>query len=127
MAANENLFIAPEDLYRIGNSSSPRMDDVRARDVSTYMQDGIEIVIANGRGISLYNKKGLQKSPLSGWAWQINAGTSFPMGLTLTQDDDPEGHYTLVPQFNMPLSKFKGLLEEVALNCTKVFKKSAAG
>lgn len=103
------------------------MNDVRPRDVNTYVQDGIEIVIANGRGISLYNKKGLQKSPLSGWVWQINAGTSLPLGLGLTKDEDPEGHYTLVPSFNMPLSKFKGLLEEVALNCTKVFKTTAAG
>ena len=48
----EDLYFAPEDLYRLGNSSSPRLTNVRRpKDVDTTEINGITIVIANGKGI----------------------------------------------------------------------------
>jgi hypothetical protein len=87
--------------------------------------NGIKRVIANGKGISLYNKAGLDKMPLSGWVWEIKVSTPFPIGLKLIKDDKPEGHYTLAPTRNMLFSEYISLLEKVAIHCQKVYKKRA--
>ena len=122
---NENLYISQEDLFRLGNGTSSRISDVKPREISTTTINGIETVVADGRGISLYNKEGLDKAPLTGWVWIIKSGTTFPSGLKLIQDDDPFGHYTLAPMYNMPLNQYIGLLEQVAIYCEKSFRKKA--
>ena len=129
MASNERLYLAPEDLYRIGNGGSPLMSKFRPGELMTFDQNGVEMVIANGRGISLYNKSGLDEAPLTGWVWEITAGSHFPIGLQLIDDGnaDRPGHYTLAPSYNMSLSRYFSLLEEVALSAQKVYKKVMRG
>jgi len=86
------------------------------------------MIVANGKGVSLYNKSGLEHSSLSGWIWEINQGTQLPNGLYLRKDSDPnnEGHYFVCPRRNMPVNAYAGLLEQMALHCRKVFKKKKA-
>ncbi|QPF73952.1 hypothetical protein G8A07_14170 [Roseateles sp. DAIF2] len=36
---------------------------------------------------------------------------------------DKPGHFCIAPTVNMPLDKYKGLLEELALKATRVFQK----
>jgi hypothetical protein len=62
--------------------------------------NGIDDVIANGNGVSLYNKERIDACTLTGWVWEIKAGTHFPPGFKLIKDDDPLGHYTLGVQFD---------------------------
>lgn len=128
MSTNEQLYITSDDLYRIGNSESPKISTFRPGELTTFKQNGIEMVIANGRGISLYNKNGLDKAPLTGWVWEIPQGSMLPYGLTLIDDGGVErpGHFTLAPSYNMPMSRYVSLLEEVALRAQRIFKKSAA-
>ncbi len=121
----ETLYLAPEHLYRMGNASSPLTTKVRPDEITTYDLNGITHVQANNRGISLFNKAGLDEIPLSGWVWEISAQTQFPAGLKLIKDDTPPGHYTLAPIRNMPVSEYVSLLEKVAVHCKKVFKKKA--
>ena len=59
MANNEKLYIAQEDLYRFGNSASSRISKVRPREITTINVNGIETIVANGHGVSLFNKEGL--------------------------------------------------------------------
>lgn len=125
MHNQEKLYIAQEDLYRLGNAGSSLISRVRVREVDVMEVNGIKRVIANGKGISLYNKAGLDKMPLSGWVWEIKVSTAFPIGLKLIKDDKPEGHYTLAPLHNMLFSEYISLLEKVAIHCQKVFKKRA--
>ena len=127
MSHQEILYIASEDLYRLGNASSSLISRVRTVDMDTNELNGITIIIANGKGISLYSKMGLEKISLSGWVWEIKAGTVFPLGLELIKDTDdkPQGHYTLAPARNMPYSEYISLLENVAIQCQKVFRKKA--
>lgn len=125
MSNKEKLYIATEDLYRLGNASSSLISRVRGREVDIQEINGIKTVIANGKGISLYNKAGLDKVQLSGWVWEVKTGTSFPAGLKLIKDDSPEGHYTLAPAYNMLYSEYISLLEKVAVYCHKIFKKQA--
>ena len=47
------LYMLSEDLYRLGNSTSPKLQNVRGDDVNTYERNGVVMVRANGKGISL--------------------------------------------------------------------------
>ena len=125
MARNEPLYLAPETLYRLGNGTSPLMTRIRPGEIDIIEVNGIKVIVSNGKGISLYNKHGLDLAPLSGWVWEISQNTQLPPGLKLIRDDSPEGHYSLCPNQNMPVSELVGLLERVAIGCKKVFKKKA--
>jgi len=118
----EDLFFAPEDLYRLGNSTSPRLTNIRRpKDVDTVQINGITVVISNGKGMSLFTKNRIESSDMSGWVWKISKGTPVPTGLKLI--NDRAGHYSICPMSNMPLDEFIGLLSKLALKCQKVFKK----
>jgi len=123
MSNNEKLYIAKEDLYRLGNAGSSLISRVREREVDIIEINGNKTIVANGKGISLYNRAGLEKIPLSGWVWEIRVSTIFPIGLKLIKDDRPEGHYTLAPMYNMLFSQYTSLLDRVAVHCQKVFRK----
>jgi len=125
MKTNEVIYLSPETLYRLGNSSSPLLTRVRPGEVDIIEVNGIKMIVANGKGISLYNKVGLDLAPLSGWVWEIKSQTSIPLGLKLIKDDKPEGHYSLCPTRNMSVHEFVSLLEKVVIYCKKSFKKKA--
>ncbi len=119
---SEDLYFAPEDLFRLGNSSSPRLTNIRRpKDIDTIEVNGILIVISNGKGISLSTKDRIDKTIMSGWVWKIHRGVSVPAGLKLVNDRD--GHYSICPVSNMPLDEYKGHLSKLALKCQKLFKK----
>ena len=88
MTNSEAIYLSPETLYRIGNGSSPLLTKVRPGEIDTIEVNGITHIVANGKGISLYNKRGLDLAPLSGWVWEISANTQLPSGLKL-KDDRP--------------------------------------
>jgi hypothetical protein len=48
--------------------------------------------------------------------WRIRKGTPLPHDIRLVKDLARQGHYMLAPAVDMPLSKFLGLLEEIASN-----------
>ena len=117
-----DLFLAPEDLFRLGNATSPRLTHIRRpKDIDTIEINGITVVVANGKGISLATKDRLDKTPIGGWVWKIAKGTTMPMGLKLV--NDRLGHYSICPLSNMPLDEFIGLLSKLAMKCQKVFNK----
>lgn len=117
-----DLFLAPEDLFRLGNATSPRLTHIRRpKDIDTIEINGITVVVANGKGISLATKDRLDKTPIGGWVWKVAKGTTMPMGLKLV--NDRLGHYSICPLSNMPLDEFIGLLSKLAMKCQKVFKK----
>lgn len=117
----KEFFIVPEELFRLGNSTSPKLSNVRARDVDTMEVNGITVIIANGKGISVFDREGINKSPMTGWVWRFPPNTRPSVGLKMVQDKPH--HYCISPTQNMPVGKFKGLLEEMALSATRVFKK----
>lgn len=125
MNRTEELYLSPETLYRLGNASSPLMSRIRPGEIDIVDVNGVKVIVSNGKGISLYNKTGLDLAPLTGWVWEISKNTPLPTGLKLIRDHSPEGHYSLCPNRNMPVSEFVSLLEKVAIHCKKVFKKKA--
>lgn len=59
--------------------------------------------------------------------YRIPAGTALPFGLTIVltivrDEHNPKcdaTHYTIAPAFDMPLARFKSLLNELAANAVK--------
>lgn len=117
MVSIKEFYLFPEDVYRMGNSTTHRMPVIRQDEVITMAIKGVTIVIANNTGVSVWTKEGIIEKGLTGYAWLINTGTSLPVGLKLV--NDTPGHYMLAPVRNMPLDTYKGLLEEMGMKCEK--------
>jgi hypothetical protein len=117
----KEFYIVPEEVFRLGNATSPRLSNVRPSDVDWTKINEIIVVVANNRGISLFDKDEIAKRNMSGWVWQFNPNTPMPHGLKLV--NDYQGHYTIAPVDNMPMDKYKGLLEELGMKAFRVFFK----
>ncbi len=115
------FYIAPEELFRLGNSTNPKLSHVRQRDINTIDINGIKMIVANNKGISVFDKEGINESPMTGWVWQFKPNTNLPVGLKLVKDK--AHHYCIAPVHNMPVDKYKGLLEEMALLANRIYKK----
>ncbi len=120
----DDLFIVPEDLYHLGTSSDPKLAHIRSRDLVLREINGITMVVANGRGISLATKERLDKSPMTGWVWCLNKHAAIAKGLVLV--NDRQGHYCIAPLKNMPLSEFIRRLSQLGLKCQKLFRQEVA-
>lgn len=121
--APQLLYMLDEDLYRLGNSTSPTLHRVRRHDVDTYERNGAVMVCANGKGISLISETRLKRIErvATGYVWKLPANFPMPPGLALNPDMDsvpkrgglPE-HYFLCPVSDMTLSEYTGLLSKLA-------------
>jgi hypothetical protein len=83
------LYLLDEDLYRLGTSTSPRLQNVRPDDVQTYERNGIMMVRATGEGVSVGTEDYVKQIKLKGWLWKIPATTPMPLGLALHPDPGP--------------------------------------
>lgn len=117
----KEFFILPEELFCLGNSNNSNLSNVRARDIDTIEINGIVVIVANGKGVSVFDKVGINGSPMTGWVWRFAPNTQPPVGLKLVKDK--AHHFCIAPTHNMPVDKYKGLLEEMAFKATRVFKK----
>ena len=79
------------------------------------------LLLPTARGLVFFDREGINESPMIGWVWRFPPNTRPPVGLKMVQDKPH--HYCISPTQNMPVGKFKGLLEEMALSATRVFKK----
>lgn len=117
------------DLFRSGNSTSPRLDHVRygeerikagqSVDVGTFLVSGEPWVVGREGGISTFDKP-LPHEP--NW-WLIPAGTELPSELIIRRDHatfDGRTHYSLAPAFDMPLTSYRRSLAALHERCKKV-------
>ncbi|HEX9972328.1 MAG TPA: hypothetical protein VGD14_09680 [bacterium] len=74
MKTREDLYIV-EDLFRVGSSESPKLDNVRDLDIEISVSEGRPRVLPNTGGISKFNKINPQ---LRGIWWRCPAGTLYP-------------------------------------------------
>lgn len=118
----DECYLVPEEVFRVGNATSPLLEKVRGGEVDVVDRNGVKVILANGKGVSLYNEAGLRVAPLSGWVWRFIKGTALPFELRLVSDRP--GHYMLAPTQAMPVDKYKGLLEEMGLKAQKMYKKA---
>lgn len=99
------VVTTPVDLWRRGNATSPRLDNIRSQDVDTEKRGNIEFVLANGKGISCFDSR----DSGTNW-WKLPAGSLVVAGLTLINDNNPPGHWVFAPAQDMPLDEYRGLL-----------------
>ncbi len=114
MAEQQTRAKTPLDLYRQGNASSPRMDNVRTKDIEIYEQEGqIWVNPSLEGGISTF------AAPRSGknW-WKLEQGTEIPPQLTLVNDYG--NHWLWKPREVMPLEEYKAALREIGDHFAKV-------
>jgi hypothetical protein len=95
------------DIYRGGNSTSPRFDNVRDKDIVKFQDPATGLTKVKGMsgGISTFTSP----KPETNW-WWIKAGTVVPPGLTVTRDEtNPKTgitHYTIRPASDMLLTDY---------------------
>ncbi len=124
MLTPEEIFITDYtdlflDLYRFGNSTSPRFDHVRPnRDAKIQNRAGIKYIIADGNGISAFSSVPQGKPN----TWKIRKGTALPQGVKLVIDKRPnhETHYMLAPERTMTLSEFHALMDKIRQYAIKI-------
>lgn len=100
------------DLYRFGNSTSPRFDNIRPmKDARIEDRNGIKYIIADGNGVSAFASVASGKKN----TWKIPKGTVLPAGVKLVIDkrSGHESHYMLAPERTMKLSEFHALMDKV--------------
>lgn len=107
------MLTTPIALYRRGNASSPRMDNVRPQDVETYEAEGQVWVVVNSGGISTFANLGAGKN----W-WKLNQGTHIPDQLKLINDYG--NHWSWEPGYTMPLEEYKIALHSIGALFQKV-------
>ena len=106
----------PVALYRQGNASSPRMDNVRPnKDIAVYEQQDelwVMLTLGEGRlsgGMSRSGGISTWESPGSGKTWyKLDLGTDIPPELELV--NDRPGHWLFQPSRPMTLEKYKEAL-----------------
>lgn len=92
----------------------------RPADISIYENAGVKWVSCRlvPRGISTFDKPNTFKG--NTWEYyKIPQGTVLPLGLAIVKDQlnarMGATHYTVAPAYNMPLSQFKNLLNQLAM------------
>lgn len=119
--ALKDFYIFPEDIFRVGNATSHKLTAIRVGEVDVYDVEGVRMVIANGKGVSGFTLRGLRDEGLTGFAWLFPKGTMVEPGLKLVDDAKPD-HYVLAPVTNMPLDRYKALLDVMGRKCSKHLK-----
>jgi hypothetical protein len=110
---NQHPFQFVEDPFVLSNGR-PRPADITIETVSG--QKWVKIT-DRPRGISTFDKPGVPRG--KNWEYyRIPMGTRLPDGLAIVRDEFNENfgatHYTIAPAFDMPLARFKMLLNQMA-------------
>lgn len=124
MLAPDEIFISDYtdvflDLYRFGNSVSPRLDHIRPmKDAKVLDRSGVKYIIADGNSISAFSSVDSSKRNI----WKIPKGTPVPGGIKLVIDKrlDHKGRYTFAPAPTMKLSEFHRLMDEIKEKAIKI-------
>lgn len=120
----------PVNLFRLGNASGPRLDNIRPQDVPTYEvgtgENAVKHVKPDG-GISTFD--GMDKTRPGKW-WCIPANVVLPDTVRITKDHKTrEGltHYSLRPSRVMALLTFAEGLRAIAEKAVPMFTVPAKG
>lgn len=96
------------DLYRLGNASSPKMDNARpSKDVETFQKNNITWVKGKRKGVSTTSEPypTTQRN-----VWKIAKGKSYPNDLYVYNDTG--NHWSWAPAKDMPYSTYVDLLKQ---------------
>ena len=102
-------------LYPILKSFKLSNGKTRKADIDTYTRGGELWVKCTSGGVSLFDVMGV---PVKRWDYyRIPKGVKIPQGLVITKDKYNDSynatHYSIRPHWDMPVSKFCMLLDEL--------------
>jgi hypothetical protein len=103
----------PVDLYRMGNAASPRLENIRMKDIEIYEQEGRQWVTANSGGISTFSIRGSGRN----W-WKLDQGSEIPNELRVV--NDYSNHWLWEPSYSMPIDDYRQALELVGEQFYKI-------
>ena len=129
---DELFTTVPVDLFRSGNSSSPRLDNIRAQDVPIedmrFSTGEVKRMVRPDGGISTFD--GYVAKPGVKW-WKIPKGTKLPETIRVVKDHYNKAmratHYSLRPARLMTLLEFSEGLRELAKSAVPMFTLPATG
>lgn len=103
-------------LYPLLKSFKLSNGRVRKKDIRTYLKSGEQWIDCKSGGVSLFDVFGV---PNKKWEYyRLSAGIKIPVGLVITKDKFNElhnsTHYSIKANWDMPLTKFLMLLDELA-------------
>jgi hypothetical protein len=96
------------DLYRRGNTTSARLDNVRQQDVTIFQQNGVDWVQGRSGGVSTF---ATNPPPGSGKVWHLPSGNTYPPELYVWNDHGD--HWSWEPDFDMPFADYRSALASV--------------
>lgn len=115
---NHAIFELIEQPFILGNGRP------RPADINVIQRHGEKWVTIRQRprGLSTFDQPGVPSG--NDWSYyRIPAGTPLPFGLAIVRDEFNTRfgatHYTIAPAMDMPLSRFKRLLNELASSAIK--------
>lgn len=128
--------VIPVNLYRNGAKNSSQLHKLRTMpprtleqsfDIQIYKKHGVDYVSKDTGGISTFDR---EKPGFGAFWWKIPKGTKIPSGLRVSMDFNPKPsanptHYTIRPLFDMPLTQYVSLLEELAKSAERMFEAGA--
>lgn len=96
------------DLFRAGNRSGPRLDQLRPGEVQVQNRNGVDWVIGRSGGASTLD------APLAlrGVWYRLPAGTPYDDGVLFLQNDYP-GHWSWEPAHDMLRLTYEDALKNV--------------
>lgn len=102
-------------LYPILKAFKLSNGKIRKPDIDTYSKGGVFWVKCTSGGVSLFDVLGV---PVHNWDYyRIPKGVRIPPGLVITKDAYNNNynatHYSIRPHWDMPVSKFCMLLDEL--------------
>jgi hypothetical protein len=89
MERTRSLFVTDDALYRVGNSTSPQFTKFRTDEITLDTINGVSCIIANNKGVSLFDATGLTITELTGWVWELPHGAPIDLRPKLNKDDNP--------------------------------------
>jgi hypothetical protein len=124
--ATPNLFtLVPVDLFRAGNAVSPKLDNLRDKDIQTAEvtigDKTVKVVKPRTGGISTFDSAARMKGKI----WKIPAGVKLPATIMIIKDhynnQMQATHYSISPAYQMPLATYLLGLQELAKSAVAMF------
>lgn len=102
------------DLYRWGNASSAKLENIRPDEIGTFNRNGQTWVVHDSGGISTFSGSQAGKKNV----WRLPSGTSFSSRLHIVNDKGD--HWLIEPAVDMSMDEYLGLLRELQKRFEKI-------
>lgn len=115
------FYIVSEALPKPGGQACPVDTQGTPHNWDTTELNDKRVIIANGKGIQIFDRNGINNSSLSGWVCRFSARVLPPKGLKIVEQQP--GQHCISPARNMTEDKLLELLKEMTLSAITLLKR----